>query len=306
MKVPALRLPAWRPSLDSLEGLGSRRVLLYAIYTLFLFFIFLFANFPHGLLLQRLLSAIELPGMRLDVGDARFAWWKGFELQRVHLGPEDPNRAAYLETTSLFVRPGLDGLFSGRPRAFTVNGPLYGGSLEGHFASGDMNRATVTLDAVQLQRYPLFAELLSGGQLAGVLSGALTVEARGANTDELRAAGELELGDASLTDAKWSGFVLPALRFDGATAKFSVQGNRLEIQELHAEGPELTLVASGQVALREPVSDSVLNLKLSVAPGPEATDQIKTLLSFIPPPAKGAKADAPRTVSGTLAKPRIR
>jgi type II secretion system protein N len=281
-------------------------VLLYAIYTLVLFVVFLFANFPHGILLQRVLSAIEMPGMRLEVGDARFAWWHGFELQRVHLGPEDPSRPAYLETTSLYVRPGIDGLFSGLPRAFNVEGPFYGGHVNGQFASGDMNRATVTLDGVALQQYPLFAELLQGGQLAGLLSGALTVEARGTNTDELRAAGELELSGASLTDAKWSGFALPALHFDGTTAKFSVQGNRLEIQELHAEGPELTLEASGQVALREPIGDSVLNLKLSVAPGAEATDQIKTLLSFIPPPPKGAKADAPRTLSGTLSKPRIR
>ena len=306
MKVPALRVPAWRPSFDWLEGMGSRRVLLYTVYTLLLFLVFLFANFPHGVLLQRLLSAVELPGMRLDVGDARFAWWRGFELQRVHLGPSDPTLPAYLEASSLYVRPGLDGLFSGRPRALTINGPFYGGSIDGQFASGDMNRATVTLDAVQLQRYPLFTELLAGGQLAGALSGVLTVEARGVNTEELRAAGELELGNASLTDAKWSGFPLPALRFDAATAKFSVQGNRLEIQELHAEGPDVTLVASGQIALREPLADSVLNLKLSVVPGAEASDQIKTLLSFIPPPAKGAKADAPRTVSGTLAKPRIR
>jgi len=306
MKVPALRLPAWRPSFDWLEGVGSRTLVLYGVYTLVLFVVFLFANFPHGVLVQRLLRTVQLPGMRLDVGDARFAWWRGFELQRVHLGPDDPNQPAYLEAASLFVRPGLEGLFSGRPRAVTVTGGLYGGAVDGRFASGDMNRATVTLDGIQLQRYPLFVELLQGGQLAGLLSAALTVEARGVNTDELRAAGELELSDAGMTDAKWAGLPLPPLRFEGATAKFSVQGTRLEIQELEANGPDLKLSASGQVALREPVADSVLNLKLSVEPGPEASDQIKTLLSFIPPPAKGAKPDAPRTVSGTVAKPRIR
>lgn len=305
MRVPALRLPAWRPSFDWLENLGGRRALLYTLYTLTLFLIFLFANFPHGMLLQRALSAVELPGMRLDVGDARFAWWRGFELQRVHLGPADPARSAYLEATSLFVRPGLDGLFSGRPRAFTVNGPLYGGTLDGRFATGDLTRATVTLDRVQLQRYPLFAELLDGGQLQGALSGALTVESRGA-ADELRAAGELELTDAALTDAKVSGFPVPALRFDAMAAKLSVQDRRVEIQELAATGPDVLLVASGQVALREPLGDSVLNLKVSIEPGAEASDEIKTWLSFLPPVPKGAKADTPRTLSGTLAKPRLR
>ena len=33
MRVPALRLPAWRPSLDWAEGLGSRSTILYALYT---------------------------------------------------------------------------------------------------------------------------------------------------------------------------------------------------------------------------------------------------------------------------------
>jgi len=59
--------------------------------------------------------------------------------------------------------------------------------------------------------------------------------------------------------------------------------------------------------MRTPLADSVLNLKVALAPGPDSTDDIKTLLSIlIPPPAKGAKADAPRTLSGTLAKPRLR
>jgi len=306
MKVPALRLPAWRPSFDWLEGLGGRSALLYGLYTLVLFAIFLFANFPHGVLLQRVLGSVQLPGMRLDVGDARFAWWRGFELQRVHLGPQDPSRPAYLEATSLFVRPGLDGLFSGRPRALSVSGPLYGGTIDAQLASGDLNRATVTFDRLQLRRYPLFAELLGGGQLQGALSGVLTVESPAANAAELRAAGELELADAGLSEATVSGFPLPPLRFDAAVAKFSVQGTRVEIQELTATGPDVTLVANGQVALREPVADSVLNLKLSIAPGPEASDEIKTWLSFIPPPPRGAKPDAPRTLSGTLSKPRIR
>jgi type II secretion system protein N len=255
---------------------------------------------------QRLLRSVDLPGMRLDVGDARFAWWRGFELQRVQLGPSDPAEPAYLEASSVFVRPGLDGLFSGRPRSLTISGPLYGGDVDLQLNLGDMNRATLTLDAVQLQRYPLLAAVLEGGQLAGLLSGAMTVEARGAKTDELRAAGEFDLSGANLTDAKRSGIPIPTLHFDTATMKFSVQGTRFEIQEFEADGPELKVSLSGQIALREPLSDSVLNLKLTALPGPEATDQIKTGLSFLPPPAKGAKPDAPHTVSGTLAKPRLR
>ena len=119
-------------------------------------------------------------------------------------------------------------------------------------------------------------------------------------------AGELALNQASLTDAKWQQFPVPALHVDSATLKFSVQGNRLEIQEFDAVGPELKLSASGQVALRPNLADSVLNLKVSIAPGAESPDEIKALLLILPQPAKGAKPDAPRVLSGTLAKPRLR
>ena len=70
--------------------------------------------------------------------------------------------------------------------------------------------------------------------------------------------------------------------------------------------PELKVALSGQIAMREPVQESVLNLKLSAVPGENSTDEMKTLLSFLPPPPKGAKPDTPRTISGTLARPRVR
>ncbi|MEO8603631.1 MAG: type II secretion system protein GspN [bacterium] len=289
-----------------MDGLGGRSLLLYSLYTLILFVIFLFANFPHGLLLQRLLHSVDLPGMRLDIGDARFAWWRGFELQRVQLGPADPAEPAYLEADSVYVRPGLDGLFSGHPRSVKVSGPLYGGDVDLQIATGDMNRATLTVDDLQLQRYALLTALLEGGQLAGALSGAMTIETHGASTDDLRSAGEFELSKASLTDAKRGGIPVPTLHFDAMTLKYSVQGSRFEIQEFEADGPEMKVSISGQIALRQPVSDSVLNLKLTAVPGPDASDQIKTVLSMLPPPAKGAKPDTPHVVSGTLSKPRLR
>lgn len=306
MRLPALRVPAWRPSFDSLEGLVTRTTLLYALFTAVAFAIFLMANFPHGALVQRALSTLDIPGLRLEVGGARFAWWRGIEVQDVRVAPLDAGDAEYLHASGLFVRPGLDGLLRGRPRAVHVSGPLYGGAIDASYNAGEVNRATVTLEGVRLERYPLLAALIEGGQVAGRLSGAATVEARDGDANQLRAAGEMALTQASLTDAKWQQFPVPALHFDSATLKFSVQGNRLEIQEFDAVGPDLKLSASGQVALRPNLADSVLNLKVSIAPGAESPEEIKALLLILPQPAKGAKPDAPRVLSGTLAKPRLR
>lgn len=307
MRVPALRLPAWRPSFDWAEGLGSRSTVLYALYTLVLFGIFLFANFPHKVLVQQVLRSVDVPGVRVEVGDVRFAWWHGFELRQVVIAPSDPSQAAFFESPSLYVRPALSELLRGRLRTLALSGSLYGGTFDGSVSGGEVNRASLTLDGVQLQRYPMFATWLQGGQLAGRLSGALSVETHGKDIADVRAAGDLRLDGASVADAKVNQFPIPPLHFKTATARFDLQGGRLNVQELQADGSEITLDASGQVAMRTPLADSVLNLKVALAPGPEAPDDVKTLLSvIIPPPAKGAKADAPRTLSGTLAKPRLR
>lgn len=307
MQLPSLRLPAWRPSFDWTEGLLTRGVILYALYTLVLFCVFLFANFPHGLLVQRVLRSVQVPGLRLDIGDVRFAWWHGFELQRVVVAPSDPTQPAYFEAPSLYVRPAVGDLLRGRLQSLEVSGSLYGGTVDGSLSRGELNRVSLTFDGLQLQRYPLLSAVLQGGQMTGRASGRINVEARGTDIADIRAAGDLQLADASVTDAKWNQLPIAPLHFDTISAGFDLQGGRLDVQELKADGKEILLDVGGQVAMRTPLTDSVLNLKVALAPGPECPEDMKTLLSaIVPPPAKGAKADAPHVLSGTLAKPRLR
>jgi type II secretion system protein N len=306
MRLPSLRLP--RLSFDWLEIAGGRRLLLYGVYTSILFVVFLFANFPHHAVTQRILESLNLrsQGLQLDVADTRFAWWRGFELQRVRLAPLDPDRAAFLDASSLFVRPGFDGLLRGHISNVHLEGLMYGGEIDTDLAlDNEMRRATVTVSRVQLQRYPLLAELLQDGTLTGLLSGVMSVEQHGGGDNDTRAAGQFDLNNLSIDNAKVSIFPVPALRFDKTSLKFSLQAGRLEVQELQADGPDMVLSISGQIALRQPVSDSVLNLKLTAVPGPESPEEVKNLLSLLPPPAKGAKPDAPHVVSGTLARPRV-
>jgi hypothetical protein len=125
MRMPALRLPAWRPSLDWSEGLGSRSTLLYGLYTFVLFCVFLFANLPHKVLVQRVLHSTRAGA--LDVVDARFAWWRGLELQ--HAGRADRStQPAFFESASIRAARHR------RSRAPAQSRPqwhLYGGTLDG-------------------------------------------------------------------------------------------------------------------------------------------------------------------------------
>ncbi|OFV87278.1 MAG: hypothetical protein A3J75_08410 [Acidobacteria bacterium RBG_16_68_9] len=79
----------------------------------------------------------------------------------------------------------------------------------------------------------------------------------------------------------------------------------MEVQEFRADGNEITVSGSGQVTVRTPVGDSVLNLKVTLQPGPGSTEAVKGLLNLVPR-AKGSRPDAPVTISGTIARPRFR
>src|SRR5262249_43088378 len=151
------------------------------------------------------------------------------------------------------------------------------------------------------------SSLLQEGTVSGLLSGVITLENHaGGEANDTHAAGEFQLDKASIANAKVGIWTLPALRFDKADVKFSAQGGRLDVQELEATGPAMRLSMSGQIALREPLYDSVLNLKLTALPTANSGDDIKGLLSLLPPPPKGAKPDTPHVISGTLARPRVR
>jgi len=309
MRWPSLRLPLPRVSFsfDWLDALGGRRFLLYALYTLLLFAVFVVVNFPHDVVVQRALRAVDLGPVALGVGGTRFAWYKGYELRGVQLkqrssGPESP---PILESTSLYVRPGLDGLLRGQLSSVYVSGALYNGAVDARWTTSDgMMRATLELRDVQLERYRFLTSLFEEGQVGGKISGTVTVESRRNDWRSGRAAGGLELQGASATAVKVRGFGMPDLHFDTASVKFALQNNRLDVQEFRADG-DAKLSGDGQIVLRNPVQDSVLNLRVSIVPGTDSPDAIKGLLQLIPR-GQGARPDAPVAISGTLRSPRLR
>ena len=305
--MAALRLAIPRFSFDWMEGLGGRRMLLYSIYTLLLFFIFLVANFPHDVLVKRALREVDLGSVGLTVERARFAWFRGYEFGGVQVNsrPRNPELPPLFESSSLYVRPGFEGLTRGKVESVFAHGSFYGGEVDASFRRVDgMTRAGLQLNDAQIGRHPYVAQLLEEGQIGGKLSGAVTYEARG-NLGDGRAAGELKIAGGGLQSVKINGFGLPDLHFDQIAMKFTMQGSKLEIEELHMDGDELKVDGGGQVVVRGPVSDSVLNLRLTIVPGPDSPDAVKGMLALIPRP-NGARPDAPVTVTGTLRAPRFR
>jgi type II secretion system protein N len=306
MRLPSLRLP--RLATDWIPSLPGRGVLLYAAYTVVLFFLFLVAQFPHDVLVRRALASVDLRPFQLDYESTRFAWLRGYEFRNVNLvlAGDDRGVPPLFESSHIFIHPGWSGLLRGKMNSVFVDAALYGGGIDGSWATDNgLQRVTLRLDDLQIGRYRWLSTLFEEGTLGGLLSGAISAEMRRGNLREGQIAGELDIANGQMSGVKMKGMGLPELNFDTIAAKFSANGGQVEIEEFRADGREIKVTGSGQITIRQPLGDSVLNLKASLLPGPEVNDTIKGLLAIIPRP-KNAKPDAPLTIVGTLAQPRVR
>lgn len=308
MRLPRLRLRFPRPSFDWLGGVLNRTVMLYTAFTGALFVIFLIINFPHDVVVRRVLSQIDLSPVELDFNSARFAWYRGYELQGIRLseaGAPD-NTPPLLECTWLDVRPDLVGLLRGGLSGMSWDGELYGGSASGDWTVTPKGGGSgqVQFSNLQLGRYRILTAELDEGQLNGQVSGNFTVQL-GANRSSSQVAGQVTVKRPALTGAKIKGFTVPDLQFAQINGKLSLKGDRLELQEVQASGDQLNVQLSGQIVLREPRETSTLNLRATVQPSAATPDALKTLIALIPR-RPNAPPDAPVLITGTFASPQFR
>jgi len=305
MRLPGLRLPRPQVSLDWLGALGGRTTFLYIGYTTVLFVAFLLLTFPHELLVRRALSSVNTGAVDVDFKAVNFAWFNGYEITGTSVAALANEGSPYLECSRLWVRPSFGALVRGNPYDLLVSAELYGGKVVGEITlNGDKTAGNLELRELDLGRYRTLTSLLEEGQIAGHLSGQLLFEAPAGNLNAGNASGQFNLDGGNLAGAKIGGFPIPDLRQRQTTLKFLVRNGHLEVQELQTTG-DLNAQASGQIVLRNPLEESVLNLRATIATSLETPDAIKGAIALIPR-APGAKPDAPITVTGTLARPRLR
>jgi len=305
MQLPSVRLPAVNLG-EWFEDFPARRVLLYALYTTVLFLLFMVVNFPYLVFVQRVLHAVDLSPAKVDVDDAAFAFWNGLELRGVTVRRTGWSETPILEVSQAYLEPGLGGLLRGRLSNAKFRGDLYGGRVKAKWSGGgELQRTILQVEDVQVARYPLLREIFTEGQIYGLLSGFIESEVRGEEPNLGRASGEIYLDRAGSEGLVYDGLPILDIAMDETKILFSVQGGRIEIEEFNAKGPDAIVSATGQIALREPVEASVVDLKVTIEPTADARPEIKGLISLIPR-ERGAKADAPVSITGTLGKPRFR
>jgi type II secretion system protein N len=236
----------------------------------------------------------------------RFAWFHGYEIDGVRLtSATSDGQAPYLECNRLWVRPALGALLRGNLYDFLLRADLYGGTANGEVRiNGPSMAGALVWEDLSLGRYRGLTALLDEGQVAGRVSGTLNFEGRAPNLNPGQGTGELFIDGAALTGAKVAGFPVPDLRLRQTRTKFVVREGRLEVQEFQATG-DVDVQASGNIVLRDPPEESMLNLRVTIQQSLATPDAVKTLVGLIPRPP-GSKPDAPIMLTGTLARPRVR
>lgn len=304
MRLPRVRLPS--VSFDWLGRLGGRTTWLYIGYTSVLFVGCLLYTFPYQQLVDRVLSSVNTGPVTVDVKAVSFAWFRGWELTGLRLGPAAADGdAPLIEFSRIWVRPSIKALFRGNPYDVVMSAELYGGTLQGEAGLTEGNIAgVVQLQELKIGRYHTLTSLLDEGQIDGRVSGQLSLEARAGNLNSGQLTGELVVDGAALTAAKVQGFTVPDIHLRQTKLKFIVHGGRLEVQDLNIAG-DVNVQGSGYIVLRDPPQNSVLNLRTTFETTLATPDAIKAAIALIPRPA-GAKPDAPVNISGTLGAPKFR
>ena len=296
MEAPQLALP--RRVLESAAGLVSRSFLLYGVYTIGLFLIFMLANFPHDVVIQRAVEEANRGPLAIGVAGGGFAWWNGYELREVTIGFHDAEvreQPPLLQARRVYVRPGFGSLLRGELSAVVLDALLYNGNAEAEWTMADgRGRLAIDLANLEIGRYPWLTALLEAGGVMGALSGDINFEARDSRFMDGQGKVDLELSGGSMLSAKVMGVGVPDLHQCSGIAKMLLEGGRLEISGIRLGCDEIKLDVGGQVVIRDPIEESILNLRIGTQAGPRPAPELELIKQLVP-----------TAVSGTLARPRF-
>jgi type II secretion system protein N len=284
---------------------GNGRALLgYAAFTLVIFIVALAATLPHELIVRRALDdATQGLPLRVAFESASYAPPNGYRFSALRLLPVDADGRS-IDVDRLTVRVPLLALLQGRSRTMTFHGDAYGGEISGGVTDlGTQFTSELSAEGVDLERLSS-SWIPSPGRITG--RGSVSAELSGDGRTTQSSQGQILLSTKDLGMDKLSvqGLLLPDLRFSEVTLRAEVHGTRLQVEELRARGDEVSGGLKGDVLLRQPTAQSVLNLQVQLDVSPQARPGLRVATALLP--QRPAGSTAPYTLRGTLAAPVLR
>jgi type II secretion system protein N len=202
------------------------------------------------------------------------------------------------------VRPPLSAFLGRGLSRAGFHGRAYGGDLSGVISRGEVSSLDLSWTDLRPGDYPPLAALVTGNW-EGKLSGEIHL----AGKEDLRSiegGGKLTLRGAALTGGNVRGFTIPDLHSTQGDGEFEIKGGRLEIKTLKLAGAEVDLDVRGQLFLRSPLAESVVNATVNVKPIPGANPGIEALLTMLNRNQRPASGTYTLTLYGVLNAVKVR
>jgi len=280
---------------------GRRKIILTVLYALAAGVLFLFLLFPDAAVKTALVRGVENinPAARLTVGDVAPVFPPGLKLKDVTVSYRDKVVAGpdYIRLT-----PAWFSLLGESPRLVFKTG-VFAGVIDGQgrFTEDRLAGADVRISGVRLESIQ-YVNHLSPHRLSGAVNGDLRLTSK---RGEIQGTSQLRLSGTTVTLAA-PVLDMAVVQFDDIQADLVLSSRRVEIKSCVFDGQDLDGEFSGNILLRNPFQNSLLNLKGSIKPQAGLIKRAGNTLpiEFLMKSEPGDKG-FPVRLTGTFQEPRI-
>ncbi len=259
----------------------AKGVAYFAVFVLF-YIVFLWFLFPYNELVTILSSELRnKTSMDLSVSKASGAFPLGLKLSDVVITKKvDSNESPLLEARTIEITPGILSLFKGW-MSVSIYTRLYNGQAWIDVGSNrkDFNFKCILKD-IYLDRFTLIKNNL-GLNIDGILSAKMNIN--GVMNDITSDKGNIfiNMKHVIIKPSKiFSIFTLPNTNLGDINLPIYIKGGRVLFQDASQTGSDINSKLDGSITLLNPVTNSVLNLKLRFNPSPALEQHIKEAIPF--------------------------
>ncbi len=252
----------------------------YAAFFVAAFVFFLWRELPYPEIARSLENRLRARGTDVSIRGLGPGAFPGVRAERVRLkvpGTGD----AILEFTDVGVRAALGSLVRARPEA-ELRARALGGSVRVRVRAGDRVGVRAEWSGCDLGRLPLPRDL-AGLALGGSTDGLVEVDDVLAPPARLEGRADVRLRSLRIGPGKVKGIPVPGLVLGDGVVRLRASRGRVKVEEARLEGGDVGVVLSNAtVALRQPLSRSLVNGLLAVTPNEKARRDLALLFALFP------------------------
>ena len=270
---------------------------------IFLFFLFLYLGFPFETLKQRIIWELEAKTpFQYEIEDLHPYRLSGLAFKNVVISvPVDSKKLRVLSIEQCRITLWPIPLVWGKV-SLRLWGEVLDGTLEGDFfRRGKQGELTLSGKDVNLQRVHIFREI-TDVEVEGVLEGKGRVAVKEGNISEQSGSAEFVINEAIVRKLPLPG--IAPLRVGRIQGSVDLKLGRVIIKRLTFSGGDLDGQVVGNILLNSPVSESRINLRITIKPSSKFESRYRLFLSLL---GQEGKIGDPYTFSlrGTVRHPRL-